>query len=78
MRDSNLEFRIVDPGPSNFGYAAIILLESGLFSTPRALTTSPAIRPCGAPKPKIAKWSDLSPKKLLGQSRWMLLVIVGW
>ena len=21
MRDSNLEFRIVDPGPSNFGYA---------------------------------------------------------
>ena len=30
MRDSNLEFRIVDPGPSNFGYAAIISLESGL------------------------------------------------
>ena len=32
MRDSNLEFRIVDPGPSNFGYAAIISLESGLLS----------------------------------------------
>ena len=31
MRDSNLEFRIVDPGPSNFGYAAIISLESGLL-----------------------------------------------
>ena len=31
MRDSNLEFRIVDPRPSNFGYAAIISLESGLF-----------------------------------------------
>ena len=36
MRDSNLEFRIVDrgpmPEPSNFGYAAIISLESGLLS----------------------------------------------
>ena len=31
MRDSNLEFRIVDRGPSNFEYAAIISLESGLL-----------------------------------------------
>ena len=31
MRDSNLEFRIVDLWPSNFGYAAIISLESGLL-----------------------------------------------
>ena len=44
MRDSNLEFRIVDLGPSNFGYAAIISLESGLlssFSTYREFRPSP-------------------------------------
>ena len=49
MRDSNLEFRIVDPGPSNFGYAAIISLESGLLNL-RCKTT------CGMFEQKLIIW----------------------